>query len=228
MNNGVLLPAAFLAGLLGSPHCIGMCGPVVVLLEGQVAGAGRWRTRLLTNVGRLVFYAALGAVAAAGGALVALAAGLDAGLAALRIAAGVLVVLLGCNLAFGWQALSVLERTGAGIWRRLSPLTRYVVPVSTPSRALAAGFLWGTLPCGLVYSAAGMAATRADPAHGALVMLAFWLGTLPALLAAGASAAKLAAWRRRGRLRRAAGVLLIALGVLSLLLPLLPSAGHLH
>jgi sulfite exporter TauE/SafE len=229
MSAGLLLPAAFLAGLFGSSHCIGMCGPVVVLLEGQVAAAGRaWTRRLLCNAGRLGTYAAIGAVAGLGGSLVTQAAGLDLGLRLLRVVAGVLVILLGCNLAFGWQVLAVLERSGAGLWRLLSPLTRRVIPVATPLRALAAGLLWGALPCGLVYSAAGMAATSGDAARGALVMLAFWLGTLPALLAAGASAARIAAWRRQGRFRRVAGIVLIALGTASLLFPLLPVGGHAH
>lgn len=228
----MLLPAAFLAGLFGSSHCIGMCGAVVVLFEGQIAAArGQWLRRVLCNIGRLGFYAGLGAVTGLGGALITRAAGLDIGLTVLRFAAAALVILLGCNLAFGWQALAVLERTGAGLWRRLSPLTRHVLPVSTPSRALAAGLLWGALPCGLVWSAAGIAATAGHPGGGALVMLAFWLGTLPALLLAGASAARLALWRRRGRFRRGAGVLLIALGVFALLFPFLPLTGggtHVH
>lgn len=229
MSPEVLLPAAFLAGLFGSSHCIGMCGAIVVLFEGQVAAIrGQWLRRVLCNVGRLGFYAGLGAVAGLGGALVTRATGLDAGLTILRFAAGLLVILIGCNLAFGWQALAVLERTGAGLWRRLAPLTRHVLPVSTPARALGAGLLWGALPCGLVWSAAGMAATAGTAGGGALVMLAFWLGTLPALLLAGASAARLAVWRRNGRFRRFAGLLMIALGILALALPFLRLSGGMH
>lgn len=232
MNPELLLPAAFLAGLFGSSHCIGMCGALVVLFEGKVGTAGgAWSHRLLYNTGRLGFYMLLGAVAGLGGSVITQTAGLEAGLAVLRILAGLLVVALGLNLAFGWQTLAVLERTGAGLWSRLVPLTRHVLPVATPGRALAAGLLWGALPCGLVYSAVAMAATGGDPLTGAMVMFAFWLGTAPALLVAGASAARLSVWRRRAAVRHTAGLLLVVLGGLALAFPLLRLIGqgqHLH
>jgi sulfite exporter TauE/SafE len=232
MNPELLLPAAFLAGLFGSSHCIGMCGAIVVLFEGQPSATrGAWSRRALYNSGRLGFYMLLGTIAGIGGSLITRTAGVEAGLAVLRIAAGLLVIALGLNLTFDWQALAILERSGARIWKRVAPLTRHVLPVDTPGRAVAAGFLWGALPCGLVYSAVGMAATGGDPLTGALVMFAFWLGTAPALLLAGASAARLAVWRRQGAVRRAAGMVLLVLGVLALAFPLLRMAGdgqHMH
>jgi hypothetical protein len=232
MNPELLLPAAFLAGLFGSSHCIAMCGAMVVLFEGQRSGVrGAWLHRMLYNTGRLAFYMLLGTIAGLGGSLITQAAGLDAGLAVLRIVAGLLVIALGLNLAFDWQTLAILERTGAGLWKRLAPLTRHVLPVVTPGRSVAAGFLWGALPCGLVYSAVAIAATGGNAASGALVMFAFWLGTAPALLLAGASAAKLALWRRRGTPQRAAGLILVLLGLLALALPLMQLIGagqHMH
>jgi hypothetical protein len=232
MNPELLLPAAFLAGLFGSSHCIAMCSAVVVLFEGQRAGVrGAWLHRVLYNAGRLGFYMLLGIIAGLGGSLITQTAGVDAGLAVLRVMAGLLVIALGLNLAFDWQTLAMLERTGAGLWKRLAPLTRHVLPVVTPGRAAAAGFLWGALPCGLVYSAVAIAATGGSAATGALVMFAFWLGTAPALLLAGASAAKLTLWRRRGAPRRAAGLILVVLGCFALALPLMHFTGtgqHIH
>jgi hypothetical protein len=221
MSPELLLPAALLAGLFGSSHCIGMCGAMVVLFEGQRAAHGAWTHRVLYNMGRLAFYMLLGAVAGSGGALLAEIAGLDLGLTLLRILAGLLVVALGLNLAFGWQTLAVLERAGAGLWTRLKPLTRHVLPVATPGRAIAAGLLWGALPCGLVYSAVAIAATGGDAVTGAAVMFAFWIGTMPALLLAGASAGRLALWRRRRPVRLTAGLVLVLFGLLALAFPLL-------
>jgi hypothetical protein len=149
----------------------------------------------------------------------------------LRVAAGLLVIALGLNLAFDWRTLAILERSGARLWTRLAPLSRHVLPVVTPGRAVAAGFLWGALPCGLVYSAVAIAATGGNATAGAYVMFAFWLGTAPALLLAGASAAKLALWRRKGAVRRGAGLILVVLGFLALALPLSAAIGpgqHLH
>ncbi|MEQ9561021.1 MAG: sulfite exporter TauE/SafE family protein, partial [Woeseiaceae bacterium] len=213
---------------LGSTHCLGMCGAIVVLFEEQAADGSRLLRRFLYNAGRLGFYAVLGGIGAAGISLLAKSAGADAALLVLRILAGLLVIALGLNLLFDVGVLQFVERGGARLWRFLSPLARHVLPVSTPARALAAGFIWGALPCGLVYSAVAMAATTGNVAGGMLVMLVFWLGTMPALLFAGASAAKIAAWRRQRRVRHVAGALLIAIGLFALAAPLQRLAGKSH
>lgn len=225
----LLLAAALLAGFLGGGHCLGMCGPIVLLFEtpgvAGARGAGLPR-RLIYNLGRGGCYAVLGLAAGAAGIALTRVAGVDGGLRLLRWLAALLVILLGLNLLTDWQSLRVLERLGAPLWRSLRPLTRHVLPVSTPLRALAAGFLWGTLPCGLVYTGVALAAGSGGPLQGAAVMLSFWLGTLPALLLAGASAARLAEWIRRPALRRVAGAVLVASGVAALALPWLMAGTH--
>jgi len=228
----LLLAAALVAGLLGGGHCLGMCGPIVLLFESPAAtGApgARLPKRLMYNLGRAGFYAVLGLAAGAAGIVLTRAAGLEDGLRLLRWLAALLVILLGLNLLTDWQPLRVLERMGSPLWRRLQPLTRHVLPMSTPLRALGAGFLWGALPCGLVYTGVAMAASSGGPVQGAAVMLSFWLGTLPTLLLAGASAEWLADWTRKPALRRMAGAVLVASGVAALSLPWLlagPHAGH--
>ncbi len=219
MNAEVLIPTALLAGFFGSTHCIGMCGAIVVLFEDQLAKGDRtrnWSLRVIYNLGRFATYASLGAIAGAAGALLASAVGIAAGLLFLRLVAGLLVIAIGINLLGAWRFTDWLERAGARLWRGLSPLARYVLPVTTPLRAAGAGLLWGALPCGLVYSAVAMAATTGTPWQGALVMFAFWLGTLPALLLAGASARQLMQWKSRRSFRRAAGIIMILIGVLAL------------
>lgn len=229
MTPELLLPSAFLAGFLGSSHCIAMCGAMVVLLEKQRTDIrAAWLHRVLYNAGRLGFYVLLGIIAGLGGSLITQTAGLDAGLLILRVLAGLLVIGLGLDLAFNWKALAILERTGASLWTRLAPLSRHLLPVTTPARAIGAGFLWGALPCGLVYSSVAIAATGGSAGTGALVMFAFWLGTAPALLLAGASAAKLAGWRRNGALRRGAGLILVALGFLAVVLGWYGPGEHPH
>ena len=221
MTAELLLPTAFLAGFFGGVHCIGMCGAVVVLFEQQnMTGAGHWMRRLLYNTGRLGFYALLGAIAGAGGAVLTQAAGVNTGLMLLRLLAGLIVIAIGLNLLFEWSATRFLEQAGAALWRRLSPLARFVLPVTTPGRALGAGFLWGALPCGLVYSAVALAATTGAPADGALVMMLFWIGTLPALLVAGTSAEWLNRVKRNVLARRMAGSIILVIGALALMPPL--------
>lgn len=218
MNDQLLISAALLAGFFGGTHCIGMCGAIVVLFEQQHASSrNMWVRRGLYNIGRLAFYALLGTVAGAGGAIVTRVAGLNSGLMILRLIAGLLVIAIGLNLVFNWSAIRFLEQAGAGIWRRLSPLARHFLPITSPLRSLAAGFIWGALPCGLVYSAVAMAATGGSATNGALVMLAFWTGTLPALVLAGASAERLTRWKSNRIFRRVAGALMILIGLLALM-----------
>jgi sulfite exporter TauE/SafE len=217
MNIDVLLPAAFLAGFFGGTHCLGMCGAVVILYEQQVPEINQWLRRAFYNVGRLGFYALLGVVAGAGGAVLTKVSGINTGLLILRFLAGALVIAIGLNLLFNWSATRFLEQAGAGIWKRLSPLAKHVLPVATPARALGAGFLWGALPCGLVYSAVALAATSGSAAGGAAIMLAFWSGTLPALLFAGVSAAKLSQLKANASFRRIAGTIMIGIGLFAMM-----------
>ncbi len=219
MNAEYILPAAFIAGLFGSTHCIAMCGAIVVLFEAEgTSGQKRLQflNRVIYNIGRLGFYMLLGIVAGATGALLNKVAGVTTGLMILRVLAAVLVIAIGLNLLFNWNITRFLEQSGAGLWRRLSPLLRHFLPVSTPGRALGAGFLWGALPCGLVYSAVAMAATSGTAFGGSVVMLAFWLGTVPALLLAGTFAHKLIEWRSKQAFRRLGGAVMILIGVLAL------------
>jgi sulfite exporter TauE/SafE len=218
MSGELLLPAAFLAGFFGGTHCVGMCGAIVVLFERQPpAGAGRWSRRIAYNGGRLGFYALLGAVSGAGGAVLTRVAGVDTGLLLLRLLAGMLVIAIGLNLLFDWSATRFLEQAGAGLWKRLSPFAKHVLPVATLPRALGAGFLWGALPCGLVYSAVAMAATSGSAGAGMTIMASFWLGTLPALVVAGASAERLNRWRSNRGFRATAGMVMILIGALALM-----------
>jgi len=231
MNTELLLPAAFIAGLFGSTHCIAMCGAIVVLFENEGKNQEtrrRFLHRISYNTGRLGFYMLLGTVAGATGALLSKAAGVTAGLMILRILAAILVIAIGLNLMFNWNVTRFLEQSGAGLWRRLSPLLRHFLPVSTPGRALGAGFLWGALPCGLVYSAVAMAATSGTALRGSLVMLVFWLGTAPALLLAGTFAHKLGEWRSRHSLRRLAGAIMILIGIVALAPWWIQPAEHSH
>lgn len=219
MSAELTIVTALFAGFFGSTHCIGMCGAIVVLIEGQSAEQQRtiWIRRISYNFGRLCFYSLLGGVAALSGAVLTKSLGISAGLTALRLLAALLVIAIGLNLVFDLRVTRFLETTGAGLWRSVSRFTRYVLPATSVPRALGAGFIWGALPCGLVYSAVALASTAGSIGQGALVMFAFWLGTLPALLAIGASAERIAAWRTQVWLRRTAGVIVIVLGVLALL-----------
>jgi len=140
-----------------------------------------------------------------------------------RLASGVLIILVGLQLAFGWRILAPLESAGAKLWNRIAPTAKGLVPVETATQALGLGLIWGWLPCGLVYSVLLLAATTTEPARGALVMAAFGLGTMPAMLATGLSASKLAQFMSGKRL--GAGLLIVLLGLATIALPAMKLAG---
>lgn len=215
------LATATLAGLVGSAHCLGMCGGIsgFFALHSGVRGLHRQLPMALTyNAGRLVSYAILGFAVAALGRRVVDLIPVIAG--PVRLAAGAIVVLIGLQIAFDFRALGFLERAGALAWSHLSPLAGRLLPVNSLPRALGLGLLWGLIPCGLVYSMLLVAATSPRAADGALVMLAFGIGTTPAMLLTGLGAARLAQLVRDRRTRLGAGLLIVMLGILTLSMPL--------
>jgi len=186
MLTWAILGAVALTGILGGVHCAGMCGGIVAALSGQAArGVPPWRIHLSYNLGRISSYTLAGALSGALGSLGLMLDGMLPVQIALYVAANVLLIALGLYLAGIPGVTARLERIGAGLWRRLRPLTGRFMPADSVPKALALGMLWGWLPCGLVYTVLFTALLSGDPLTGAAVMLAFGLGTLPNLMAAG-------------------------------------------
>ena len=228
MITGSIVLSAFLAGLLGSAHCLGMCAGLSGL--STVAGVGG-RSRIFTyNAGRLLSYSIIGALGGAAGASVANTYQLYSQVNGLRIAGGVIICLIGLQIALQINLLRAVEAIGARAWNAIGPLARRFLPVTNHRRALGLGLLWGWLPCGLVYSVLLIAMTSGSSMNGALVMAAFGAGTLPAMLLTGVSAQALARYTARSNTRRAMGLLLFVMGLLTIAMPLGGSiaAGHSH
>ncbi|MCQ3831059.1 sulfite exporter TauE/SafE family protein [Microbulbifer elongatus] len=185
-----VLAAALSIGFLGSSHCIGMCGGISGALGLAVPGEKpQWPRLLGYSAGRIASYALMGLIVGAVGAY--LAVDLAAGLAPLRVIAGLMLIAMALYLANWWRGLVWLERGGAVLWRGLQPLSRRLLPVNSTSQAVALGALWGWLPCGLVYSALTYALAQGSAPQAALAMFAFGLGTAPAVLATGVAATRL-------------------------------------
>ena len=175
------LTAAFLAGLTGGAHCAAMCGPLIGIACGPRV---RWlRQALAYNAGRIASYCAAGALTGAMGAAgLVLRGGPGTQQIMLAIMSAALILLAG--YVAGITALvRGIEAAGSVLWRRIEPCSRRFLPADTPARAFGLGLVWGWLPCGMVYVALIAALATADPLHGALLMAAFGLGTLPNVLA---------------------------------------------
>ncbi len=165
---------AFLLGLVGSAHCAGMCGPLALALP----ATGNTRAtflagRVLYNMGRLITYAALGAVFGLLGQSFALA-GFQRWIS---LAAGVMILLS----LFATSRFTLGQPTVAAVSWLKSAFSRLLKMRSLGS-VFTLGLLNGLLPCGLVYAAAAAAATTGHFLDGTLAMLAFGLGTVPMML----------------------------------------------
>jgi sulfite exporter TauE/SafE len=206
------------ASLLGSLHCAGMCGGLVAFYAGDPADrrrAGAPLAHLAYNVGRLAVYAALGAAAGALGAALDLGGTL---LGVQRVAA----VVAGALIAL-WGAMTLLELSGRrvprfepppGLRRLVSHGVGLVAARRPPVRALVVGLLTGCLPCGWLYAFVATAAGTGSAASGALVMVVFWLGTLPVMVGLGLGLRALAGPLAR-HVPAACAVAMIVLGLLA-------------
>jgi hypothetical protein len=216
MNDPLSLTSAFLIGLLGSAHCMGMCGGIMNALSFALPPEKRGIRQaalilLLYNLGRIFSYCLAGAFLGAIGFWL-LSTGKQAG-PALRLFAGFMMIAMGLYLAGWWRGLAHLEKTGGYLWKYIQPFGNRLIPVTTPWQALLLGALWGWLPCGLVYSTLTLSVSAANWQYSTLIMLCFGLGTMPVMLLTGAFAHQVKAWIQKRSVRNLAALLVIGFGV---------------
>jgi sulfite exporter TauE/SafE len=225
----------FLTGLFLSLHCVGMCGGFVALisvapsLSSSVVAAGSgsasltgssWRRvvlpqQLVFNAGRIASYTLLGAMAGALGSFTSLLSNTGRIQALLMVGAGVLMIFTGLALAGLMKHWSPFKEKVATPQPWLARAFEHVTRLPRSMRALPLGALLGFLPCGLIYSMLAKAASSGSAAWGALVMLSFGFGTVPALLLV-AFFADLFSIPLRENLVRVSGALLAVLGAITL------------
>ncbi len=187
----VLLMAVLTASLLGSMHCVGMCGPLAIFASGAGDGAPRRQvvtSTLLYHLGRLTTYMLAGMIAGAVGSI------LDAGGQTLGLQLAAARVVGSAMVAIGIYKLvqPFLDRYRPVPMKPLKPsrisgllvkLRPHIHRLSPANRAFTTGLLTTLLPCGWLYLFALIAAGTGSVFLGPLVMFSFWLGTVPALTA---------------------------------------------
>jgi sulfite exporter TauE/SafE len=214
----ITLWAAFIAGVAGSGHCFAMCG--------GMAGAFGLRARhqlgnnasvlmhtSLYHGGRIGGYAIAGALCGLFGNTLNALLNLARLSATLRIASGVLMLLIAARILIRWNGLAWLERQGARFWARIQPIATRQLSGTHTLNAVAVGFLWGWLPCGLVYSMLLFATTSATTVQGASIMIAFGIGTLPSMLTSSLFAAQLQNLLKHSFAKMLSGVALAGFGI---------------
>jgi len=214
---GILI-TVLVASLLGSVHCAGMCGGLVLFAVGA-DGKLRKQARLHVayHAARGLAYTALGVAAGTIGAATDIGTRLNGGVRASAVVAGVLMVALG--VAALLQNLGVLHailRPPKALQKTAETAHRRAFALPPVHRAAAVGFLTPLLPCGWLYAFVVVAAGTGSPLFGAAVMASFWMGTLPLMGLLGLGLNTLTGPLRQ-RLPAVTSIIVIALGLLTAL-----------
>lgn len=202
--------SALLIGLLGAGHCIGMCSGIASALSFSINPQQKngLLALLLYNLGRITSYSVAGFIFAGSSSLFIVWMGGKESLIYLRIFAAIIMLLLAFYIARLWNGLIIIERAGQMLWKGIKPLAQYFLPLKHPLLAFPLGFLWGWLPCGLVYSSLIWAISSADALNGLVIMLGFGLGTLPAMMLVGSLSHKLKHILSKNWFRYSSGLIL--------------------
>jgi hypothetical protein len=210
----------FLTGItVGFGHCLGMCGPIVISLSLNIKGRASLVPNLYYNMGRIITYGILGGVMGGAASFARFAQGIEGLQKVIFTAAGILIVVMGVAMT-GWIPANRLFGSFSASASFINRPVKRLFQQSGNLVFLPIGMLLGLLPCGPVYTAmiaaarTGMdaASTAAGIASGALVMVLFGLGTIPALLIL--SQVSNVRWlKHRDLIYKSGGLLMIAMGI---------------
>ncbi|MBP1918385.1 sulfite exporter TauE/SafE family protein [Youngiibacter multivorans] len=199
INSSASYAMLFTAGILSSFHCIGMCGGIALSQSGRGSfpRLGIHGSSMLYNLGRVVSYTALGALAGLIGSALSLTPGMKG---ALQLGAAFAMVLMGLKIS-GLRLPSWLSFNLPTIGKLNGAGSPFIV-----------GLLNGLMPCGALQTMQIFALGTGSPALGALSMLAFSLGTVPLMLGFGIISGSLT--RKSSRhLAQASGILVLLFGL---------------
>ncbi|MEQ8837554.1 MAG: sulfite exporter TauE/SafE family protein, partial [Lacipirellulaceae bacterium] len=208
------LPLIFVGGLLGSAHCLGMCGPLAISLSaGTPEGESLLRRQLVFSLGRIFTYSFIGAAAGFGGLWISTSSpGFLLSQAWLGVVAGVVLILMGL------VTVGILPRPAAKLLSGLpcgaSTWLKTFLTSTNWSGPLLAGLFTGFIPCGLVYAFLFKAASSSSVWLGLATMAAFGLGTVPLMVAVGYSG-KVLNLANRTRLFQVAAWCIVLTGAIS-------------
>ncbi|HZX91596.1 MAG TPA: sulfite exporter TauE/SafE family protein [Rudaea sp.] len=230
MTGNLTLTAAFLLGLFASGHCILMCGGISGALMLATQGGGHRHPPagllLAMQAGRVSSYMLAAALLAGAGASLVHFVDQDNVRVALRIISAATFTAIGVTLL--GRARGIDLGLGRAMWPRLAPIARKLIPARRLPQAFALGAIWGWMPCGFVYSVLLLAWLSMDPMRGALTMLLFGLGTMPALLASAYGTAGVMRVFGRAGARSTMGMALLVMAVLTLSGPWLVAHSGIH
>lgn len=211
-----LVYMAFVTGLLGTGHCIGMCGGLVSALSLSEAGQkGGWLCHLLYNTGRITTYSFIGAMVGWLGSALAYTDRFKMITRSLLLGSDLFVILVGLGTAGLFTWLNAAKLDFPGPMQLMTVAVRGLRRLPPALAALPLGVLFGFIPCGYLYAVAITAAQSASIVTGTLMLFAFGLGTAPALFFFGSAAHWLSGQARTWMLR-IAGLVVAGMGIINL------------
>lgn len=185
MANVDLYVSLLLVGLLGSTHCIGMCGGLQQLFINMSPQQNR-STLLIYHVGRLISYALIALlVATILNRFAAQTAGFVPYAMGIRILAALMIIWIGLNHFISIPLPRLFRIATDRLWQTLRGVATPFLPPKNRWQVLIVGIVWGWLPCSLVYSALAIALSASHAIGSVVAMLCFGVGTVPALLGIG-------------------------------------------
>ena len=220
MVENFTLIAFFATGLLGSIHCVGMCGGISSALSFAVPKEKLTNKYIFLyhinySFGRISTYTIIGAISGLFGSILSNILG-NFGPQFLRMLAGVMLILLGLHLTNWWLGIRYIEEIGIKIWRLISPITKHFIPVTSLYKGYLLGMVWGALPCGLVYSTLALALTQSNWQKSSLMMTIFGIGTMPAMFLTGTLSKHFSKFLKEQSTRHISGGLIIIFGIWTL------------
>ncbi|MGE5893868.1 MAG: sulfite exporter TauE/SafE family protein [bacterium] len=204
---------SFTTGLLGGfGHCIGMCGPVIGSYTLHAAGERGHGTgifiHLLYNAGRITTYAFIGSLMGLTGSFVNVTGRIAGFQDIIVVIAGLMMIVMGLSIIGLLRVTGPLEKRNTLVIKAM----RAVLENDSPWKYYPFGILLGSLPCGLSYSMFIGAAGTGNMLTGLFFVLAFGIGTVPALLLVGTAMTWLGS-RMRGMIYRISGIMVTLTGI---------------
>jgi len=182
---------AFVIGLFSSLHCVSMCGSIIGTLSFSLKPEIRENKSKMTtfilsyNLGRIFSYMLAGLIIGILESVLTFPLGDGHGHEFLQIISSLIITGAGFYIAGWFPSFAYIEKTGSRFWKTIEPYGRKLIPVASLKQAFLFGMVWGWIPCGLVYTALALAATTGNISTSIFIMLAFGLGTLPAVMGTG-------------------------------------------
>lgn len=215
--------SAFTLGLLGSGHCLAMCGGLSSALgmqnhhkNSKLISSDKPSSEyniIFYNIGRIFSYTIAGLIV---GSLGFWLSQQMSNLNILRYLSALMLILMGLYIGKWFNGILLIERIGSYLWPLIRPLSTRFLPISTKRDAFIVGMVWGWLPCGLVYSALIWASAENNILNSMLIMFCFGLGTLPAMFATGYFSQQLNTFLNHKGFRSGSAILMILFGLWSI------------